>query len=152
MPAIQTDIRYAMAPYSVGSRTNMEEWNSISCLVETAGTIAVAYPVQEGAGYEQVVLFTTGKFRGLVEANMQGVGLLDKGTIIPVCEMGVIAVPIVTGGATKRGFVYWNNTAKGYTDTAAGNVLIPNAEFETTTAAGTIGAIRLRRIPAAPAV
>lgn len=149
MPPIQTAFPSRPAAYAKGRRVNMEEWNTLTGIA-AADTIGIGEPVQDGAIGEQVLPFTTGRFRGITEWSPETgeAGVFPMGANVPVDEYGVI------GGAayqtcTKRTAVYWNAANKGYTSTAGSNTLIPNAEFDATVSAGGIVPIRLRRIPPA---
>ena len=154
MPMIQTTWAAKPAPGQVGRRANMEEWNTLTRIAEVAG-IGFAEPVQRGTGADQVVPFTTGKFLGLTECDYT-IGTDSPGDPItfpvgwntPVNEFGVLWAKAV-GACTQGGFVYWNPTTKGYSNTTSGT-LIPNAEFDSSAINGGIVKIRLRRIPAAP--
>jgi hypothetical protein len=149
MPPIQTVFTDRPAAYAKGRRVNMEEWNGFTGLAGVAG-IGIGEPVQDGTIGEQVVPFTTGKFRGITEWSPETgeAGTFPLGANVPVDETAVIA-----GSAyqvcTKRTPVYWNATNKGYTSTAGTNTLIPNAEFDATIGAGGVVPIRVRRIPPA---
>ncbi len=156
MPIIQTEIKVKPAPGMVGRRANMEEWNTITRIASAAG-IGFGEPVQRGTSADLIAAFTTGKFLGITEADMTAVDgpvgspeVFPQGYNTPVCEYGVIWGNAI-GTCTAGGLVYWSAASKGYTDTAASNTLIPNAEFDSAAATGGIVKIRLRRIPAAPA-
>jgi len=149
MPPIQTAFPSRPAAYAKGRRVNMEEWNAFTGIAGVEG-IGIGEPVQDGATGEQVVPFTTGKFRGITEWSPETgeAGVFPLGANVPVDETAVV------GGAayqtcTKRTPVYWNAANKGYTSTAGSNTLIPNAEFDATVSAGGVVPIRLRRIPPA---
>lgn len=156
MPIIQPAILLKPAAGMVGRRANMEEWNTVTRLTTAAG-IGFGEPVQRGASADLIAPFTTGKFLGITEADVTVVegapgaaAVFPAGYNTPVCDMGVIWGKAV-GTCTAGGFVYWNVAGKGYTDTAASNTLVPNAEFDSAAAANGIVKIRLRRVPAAPA-
>lgn len=154
MPMIQTTWAAKPAPGQVGRRANMEEWNTLTRIAEVEG-IGFAEPVQRGTGADQVVPFTTGKFLGLTECDYT-IGTDAPGDPItfpvgwntPVNEFGVLWAN-ANGTCTQGGYVYWDAADKGYSDDDGGT-LIPNAEFDSSAAAGDIVKIRLRRIPAAP--
>lgn len=154
MPMIQTTWAAKPAPGQVGRRANMEEWNTLTRIAEVAN-IGFGEPVQRGTGADQIVPFTTGNFLGLTECDYTAVGgpvgspaVFPVGWNTPVNEFGVMWVN-ATGTCTAGGLVYWDATAKGYSNTDTGT-LIPNSEFDSSATAGGIVKIRLRRIPAAP--
>lgn len=148
---IQTTFSDRPAAYAKGRRVNMEEWNGFTGIAQSGG-IGIAEPVQDGAVGEQVMPFTTGRFRGLTEWSPETgeTATFPQYANVPVTESGVIAGAAYQN-CTKRTPVYWNATNRGYTSTAGSNTLIPNAEFDATVSAGGIVPIRLRRIPPAPA-
>lgn len=154
MPPLQLTYPETMAPYALGRRVNMEEWNTLTGLAQV-DTIGFAEPVQDGTTGEQVAPFTSGKFRGITEADY-GINVATPttaarfpiGANVPVCESGVIA-GLAVGTCTKRTPVYWVAASRGYTSTASTNTLIPNAEFDATVSSGGLVPIRLRRIPPA---
>lgn len=155
MPIIQNNTKVKPAPGMVGRRANMEEWNTVTRLTAAAG-IGFGEPVQRGATDGLIAAFTTGKFLGITEADIAAVdgspsaaAVFPAGYNTPVCDMGVIWGK-AAGACTAGGVVYWSATGKGYTDTAASNTLVPNAEFDSSAAANGIVKIRLRRVPAAP--
>lgn len=156
MPMIQPEIYAKPAAGIVGRRANMEEWNTVTRLTAAAG-IGFGEPVQRGASADLIAPFTTGKFLGITEADMTAVdgapgaaAVYPAGYNTPVCDMGVIWGK-AAGTCTAGGLVYWSASSKGYTDTAASNTLVPNAEFDSSAAANGIVKVRLRRVPAAPA-
>lgn len=145
-----------MPAAQVGRRKNMEEWNGITRTLEGATPLAFAQPVMRGAGVHGCVVYDgAGKFLGISEADPTKVHAtpdrFEQYDSVPIMDMGVIWG--MSGGAcTPGGLVYWIAASGKYTDTAAGNILIPNAEFEDgAAAADTHVSIRLRRVPAAPA-
>lgn len=154
MPPIQTTYPERMAPYALGRRVNMEEWNTLTGIAQV-NTIGFGEPVQDGTTGEQVAPFTSGKFRGITEAdftvnvaNQTDPARFPTGANVPVCENGVIAV-LAGGTCTKRTPVYYIAASRSYTSTAGSNTLIPNAEFDATVASGQLVPVRLRRIPPA---
>ena len=154
MPPLQTVFNQYQAPYSLGRRVNMEEWNTLTGLAQV-NTIGFGEPVQDGTAGEQVAPFTSGKFRGITEADLSvnvatgdTAARFPTGSNVPVCESGVIAV-LAGGTCTKRTPVYYIAASRSYTSTAGSNTLIPNAEFDATVASGQLVPVRLRRIPPA---
>jgi len=151
MGALQTTYTDGLAIGQVGRRANAEEWNTITRTFETAGVIGFAQPVQRGAGAHGCVAYSSGSFLGLTEADPTG----DSSTAdryrqyqnVAICETGVIYATALST-CTIGTLVYWNAASGKYTSTSSGNVLIPNAEFETgATADNQIVAIRIKRVP-----
>lgn len=138
---LQTTYTENMLPGAVGRRANMEEWNTITRTNSGATAIGFGQPVERGANAHTAVIWDgTGSFLGITEAD-PGIVPPIGGTVdtfpqyasMPINRMGVIWV--MSGGAcTAGGPVYWIAASGKYTNTSAGNVLIPNAEFEITVA------------------
>lgn len=152
--ALQTTYTENMAPGSLGRRANMEEWNTITRSLEGTDPLLFAVPVQEGTAEHTCAIFTTGNFIGVSEANV----VLGHDTpdqyqqydSVAICESGVIWVGVGVGGATKRTQAYFIAATGLWTSTAAGAVLVPGAEFDSTAAAGSLAKLRVRRqVPAA---
>lgn len=143
-----------MAPFAVGRRINMEEWNTITRTLEGDGDTKLGFgvPVTVGTGPHTCI--------ELPATNGQNVlGITEASQVLPhpgdyyvqydnvgICEVGVIGVLLgadVTRGAQAR----WDTVAKAWTGASqsATVVTIPGAQFEEDGAAGTVGAIRYRR-------
>lgn len=71
MPAVQTTYPTTRARGLVGSWMNMENWNSITRLVETAAGIGFGLAVSRGTGEKQAIL------GGTTAAGFLGVSLRD---------------------------------------------------------------------------
>jgi len=141
-----------IAPYAVGRRVNMEEWNGITRTKEGAATLGFGVPVMPGTAAHTVIELdaTTGRnVLGITEANLvlprtgDAYAQYDN---VGICESGVIGVLLganVTVGAQAR----WNTVAKNWTGAAqsATVVTIPGAQFEAAGTSGNVGAIRYRR-------
>lgn len=148
--ALQTTYSETMPAYAIGRRGNMEEWNTITRTLEQATALKFGVPVQRGAGEHGIVIFTTGDFLGISEANV----VLGNNTpdqyeqyqSVPVCERGVIGVGVGVGGAVAGAPAYYIAATGLWTVTSAGNVAVPGAEFDTTAAAGGVALVRVRRI------
>lgn len=139
-----------LAPFAVGRRVNMEEWNAIT---RTAGgAIAFGVPVMPGSTAHTCVILDATNGRNVL-------GITEASQVLPhtgdayaqydsvgICESGVIGVLLdddVVAGAQAR-----FNTATGkWTDAAqsATVVTVPGAQFEEAGTTGAVGAIRYRR-------
>lgn len=139
-----------LAPFAVGRRVNMEEWNAIT---RTAGgAIAFGVPVMPGSTAHTCVILDATNGRNVL-------GITEASQVLPhtgdayaqydsvgICESGVIGVLLdddVVAGAQAR-----FNTATGkWTDAAqsATVVTVPGAQFDVAGTAGAVGAIRYRR-------
>lgn len=142
----------SMAPFAVGRRINMEEWNTITRTKEGSSTLGFGVPVTVGTGPHTCI--------ELPATNGQNVlGITEASQVLPhtgdsyaqydnvaICEVGVIGVLLgadVTRGAVAR----WDTVNKAWTGAAqsATVVTIPGAQFEEAGASGAVGAIRYRR-------
>lgn len=142
----------SMAPFAVGRRINMEEWNTITRTKEGAATLGFGVPVTVGTGPHTCI--------ELPATNGQNVlGITEASQVLPhtgdayarydnvaICEVGVIGVLLgadVTRGAVAR----WDTVNKAWTGGAqsATVVTIPGAQFEEDGVSGAVGAIRYRR-------
>lgn len=142
----------SMAPFAVGRRVNMEEWNAITRTKEGEGDLAFGVPVIPGTGTHTCVPLdaTTGQnVLGITEANQV---LPHPGDVyqqydnVGICEFGVIGVEL--GADVTKGQPALFDTAAGNWTNAAQSatvVTIPGAEFEEDGASGSVGAIRYRR-------
>lgn len=139
-----------MAPFAVGRRANMEEWNTFTCIAE--GVIGFGVPVMAGAGRNGALALdaTTGRnVLGITEASLvlphAGDGFVQYDNV-PVCEAGVIGV--LLGADVTKGSPARFNTANGTWTGAAQSatvVTIPGAEFDEDGASGSVGVVRYRR-------
>lgn len=148
----QTSYAQNMEPGAVGRRANMEEWNTITCIAEdvTNNPIGFAQPVMRGSGDEKVVIYDgSGSFRGLTEADVTlGALVYPEGANTPVCESGVLWA-LAGDTCTAGESVGWDSATGKYEDGSSSTAVIPNAEFDSSAAAGQLVKIRLRRIPGA---
>lgn len=143
-----------LAPFAVGRRVNMEEWNTITRTFEAADdTVRLKFgvPVKEGVGKHSCVKIgaTAENFIGVTEAMPilprpgDGYARYDN---VPVCESGVIAVEVI-GNTVKRTPARWDITNQKWTNAAQSATVatIPGCEFEETATAPGIAPIRVRR-------
>ena len=156
--AVQTSYELAHAEGFVGQLADLQLTNVFSRSVETA-EIDFGLAVVRGTADDQCKLATAtgGKFLGLTVRTIAGTAdtagarkyqvgesanILDEGVIYAICEDGCVP------GDT----VYFRHTAAGAevlgalrTDADTSDAdLIPNAVWETTTAAGAIGRVKLK--------
>lgn len=152
---LQTSFSEFMPVGSVGRRANMEEWNTITRTLSSVAPVGFAVPVMRGTTPHSCIAYTgTGSFLGLTEANsVLGHVTPDRYEqydSVAICKMGVMWVK--AGGATTAGGPVYYTAATGlYSNTAAGNILIPNAEFENTGVNGDLVGVRILHVPAIPA-
>lgn len=140
-----------IAPFAVGRRVNMEEWNGITRTKEGAGTLAFGVPAVAGTGAHTAVPLTA--------AGQNVLGITEASFVLPhtgdayeqydnvgICESGVIGV-LLSGAVTKGQPARFNVTDQAWTAAAASatNLTIPGAQFEEDGAAGSVGAVRYRR-------
>jgi hypothetical protein len=143
----------SMNAYALGRRVNMEEWNTITRIFETAAQLGFGVPVRRGAGAKGCVAYVTGSadIIGITEASQvlpHAGDYYERYENVPVCESGVIGVlageTTVLGGpagydpTANSGAGGWMNA-----DTAA--PAIPGATFESVGGVGTVVALRYRR-------
>jgi hypothetical protein len=141
-----------IAPFAVGRRANMEEWNTITRTKEGEAVLPFGVPVMPGSGPHSCVILDATNGRnvlGITEANVvlprPGDGYQQYDSVA-ICEMGVIGVTLganVTKGAQAR-----FNTANGTWTAGAQSatiVTIPGAQFDEDGSNGEVGIIRYRR-------
>lgn len=152
-----------LAPFAVGRRVNAEEWNTITRSFEAADDTArllFGAPAVAGTGKHSCIEATDDgaeNFLGIVEAMPtlprpgDGYARYDN---VPLCDMGVIAVP-TEGNTTKGAVARWNTATRKWTAAAqsATVVTVPGVQFEETATAPGIAPVRVRRpVPAATVV
>jgi len=140
-----------LAPFAVGRRVNMEEWNTITRTKEGAGTLGFGVPAIAGAGKHSCLPLTAAaqNVLGITEAvsTLPHTGdAYEQYDNVAICESGVIGVPLganVTKGSAAR----FDVNAGAWTGAnASGTVLtIPGAQFEEDGTSGEVGAVRYRR-------
>lgn len=145
------EFRDTLAPYALGRRVNMEEWNAITRSQEGTTNIKFGAPVIQGTTRHTCLPLTA--------AAQNVLGITEASYVLPhtgdeynqydnvaICEVGVIGVLLganVTAGAQAR----YNVTAGNWTGAAASATVltIPGAQFENAGNSGTVGAVRYRR-------
>lgn len=140
-----------IAPFAVGRRVNMEEWNAITRTKEGTGTLAFGIPAVAGTGAHSCLPVTA--------AAQNVLGITEASLVLPhtgdayaqydnvgICESGVIGV-LLGANVTKGQAARFDVTAGAWTNaTASATVLtIPGAQFEEDGASGSVGAVRYRR-------
>ena len=148
------NFKQSMAPFAVGRRVNMEEWNTITRTFEAAddeSRLGFGVPVKEGVGKHTCVALTAAaeNFLGITEAVSvvpRAEDAFARYDNVPVCEFGVIAVA-VDGDVTKGDVARWDTASSKWTAGAesATVVTIPGATFEETATAPGVIPVRLRR-------
>lgn len=140
-----------IAPFAVGRRVNMEEWNAITRTKEGTGTLAFGIPAVAGTGAHSCLPVTA--------AAQNVLGITETSLVLPhtgdayaqydnvgICESGVIGV-LLGANVTKGQAARFDVTAGAWTNAnASATVLtIPGAQFEEDGASGSVGAVRYRR-------
>lgn len=146
------DFKQNLAPFAVGRRVNMEEWNTFTRTKEGAGTVGFGVPVMPGTGTHTAVELdaTTGRnVLGITEAVLvlpHTGDAFEQYDNMPICEVGVIGV-LLGGNVTVGAQARWNTANKTWTAAAqsATVVTIPGAQFEEAGASGSVGVVRYRR-------
>lgn len=142
----------ALAPYAVGRRANMEEWNTITRTKQGAGVLGFGVPAQAGTDPHSctALVATTGQnVLGITEsvATLPHIGdSYEQYDNVAICESGVIGV--LLGANVTKGAVARFNTANGTWTGAAQSatvVTIPGAQFDEAGVSGQVGIIRYRR-------
>ena len=144
----------SMAPFAVGRRINMEEWNTITRTLEGDGDTKLGFgvPVTDGTDKHTCIELPATSGQNVI-------GITEASQVLPhpgdyyvqydnvaICEVGVIGVQLgadVTRGAPAR----WDTVARKWTGAAQAStvVTIPGAQFEKDGVSGAVGAIRYRR-------
>ncbi len=139
-----------MPAYTRGNRVNMEEWNAVSRVLESAVQLAFGVPVARGTKEKGCIApVGAGECIGISQAC---VTLPHEGDYykqydtVSVIESGVVAV--VAGSACTAGAPAFYNAAAnggagGWGNT--GGVLIPGAQFTADAVALDTVAVRYRR-------
>lgn len=141
-----------IAAFAVGRRTNMEEWNTITRVLEGTATLGFGVPAMPGTGEQTCKALDATNGRNVL-------GITEASQVLPhtgdayqqydnvaICESGVIGV--LLGADVSKGDVARFNTASGtWTNGAQSTIVvtIPGAQFEFDGKSGTVGAVRYRR-------
>lgn len=142
----QAEFRESARRGLVGTRVNMEEWNTITRTNTGAAAIGFGIPVQR-SGEHGVVELSAGEFLGITEKDITRIGgdNYSQYANVPVMNSGVIWV-MAGGACTVGGKVYFNTTTKTYSNTNT-DVEIVGAEFEHNATSGNEVGVRLVRVP-----
>jgi hypothetical protein len=135
-----------IAPYALGRRVNMEEWNTITRTLEGATPVGFGAPVQRGTGDHGCAPYTNGDILGITEANQVLPHTNDEYQQydnVAICESGVIGAE-VSGAVSAGDEAAWNGTAKKWVVSSTDYAAIPGAYFETS-GTDTVVALRYRR-------
>ncbi|MCV2448467.1 hypothetical protein [Paracoccus sp. DMF] len=140
-----------LAPYAVGRRANMEQWNTISRTLEGATPVGFGVPVIAGTAPHTCAPLTA--------AGQNVLGITETSHILPrpgdqfaqydtvgVCESGVIGV-LLGANVTKGAQARFNVTNQTWTGAAASATVltIPGAQFDEAGTNGSVGIVRYRR-------
>lgn len=143
--------RDTIAPFQVGRRVNMEEWNGITRTKEGSGTLAFGVPAIAGtAAHTCAALTAAGQnVLGITEASLclpHTGDAYQQYDNVGICESGVIGVEL-GGDVTKGQAARFNVSTGKWTSASASstNLTIPGAQFEESGSNGSVGAVRYRR-------
>lgn len=140
-----------LAPFAVGRRVNMEEWNAITRTKEGAGTLGFGVPAIAGTGKHSCLPLTAAaqNVLGITEAvsTLPHTGdAYAQYDNVAICESGVIGV--LLGANVSKGAAARYDVSNGYWTGASASstvLTIPGAQFEEDGASGEVGAVRYRR-------
>lgn len=145
MPTVQSSYVATMPAYTLGqvSRTGLQDTITREC--EPAGGIGFGLAVVQGTADHQAKLGAAGVFIGITVKDIT----LDSSRSdkyaqydsMAVLTKGVIAV--TAGEDVVAGDVVYRTSTGTLNKTSSGNTLIANARWETTTASGAVGLLRL---------
>lgn len=150
--AVQTTYGRTIAPAYEGMIADSRDHTIVSHNVETAAGIGFGKVVCQGAADRGAVVAAATKFLGLSEAAHHTVGgTLSGGTVdkwaqyetIPVMTEGAMWV-LASEAVAPGDPVYYTAATGVLSKTAAGNVLIPNARWNTSTAGAGLAIVELR--------
>jgi len=144
MPAIQTSYGANIPRTKAGFIPDMTQADLISRTVETVAGIPFGAPVAQGADQDGCILFAGTGWLGVAVRDRSVVTgeLFSRYESARILKKGPISVlASVTVAAGDPVYV----TAAGvYTNVATGNTQIPNARWDTNTAAGVLGDIFIK--------
>lgn len=141
----------SMARFMRGRRVNMEEWNTVTRVLEGSTPVGFGVPVQRGTDAKQCQPYTNGDVIGITEADFVLPHPGDEYRqydSVGVCEVGVIGV--LAGGTVTHGTAAAydpaaNSGEGGWVAADTGASAIPGAVFETSGSVGEVVALRYRR-------
>lgn len=144
MPAIQTTYSATHARWIEGMNLNMEPSVVVTRLAEDVEGIGFGKVCVQGTADNQVVdSEATAKFAGVaVLDTTRPSGKYDQYDNVAVMKKGVIVVQASVAVAVGDA-VYYVPTTGVLTNVSTGNTLIPNAQWDTSTAGAGLAALRL---------
>ncbi|MDX0676813.1 DUF2190 family protein [Sinorhizobium medicae] len=144
MPAIQTTYSATHARWVEGMNLNMEPSVVVTRLAEDVEGIGFGKVCVQGTADNQVVdSEATAKFTGIaVLDTTRPSGKYDQYDNVAVMKKGVIVVQASVAVAVGDA-VYYVPTTGVLTNVSTGNTLIPNAQWDTSTAGAGLAALRL---------
>ncbi|MQX94864.1 DUF2190 family protein [Sinorhizobium medicae] len=144
MPAIQTTYSATHARWVEGMNLNMEPSVVVTRLAEDVEGIGFGKVCVQGTADNQVVdSEATAKFAGIaVLDTTRPSGKYDQYDNVAVMKKGVIVVQASVAVAVGDA-VYYVPTTGVLTNVSTGNTLIPNAQWDTSTAGAGLAALRL---------
>jgi hypothetical protein len=146
--AIQTTYAARHLPAYEGMIANSEDHTIVSKQVETAAGIGFGKVACQGSADDGIVIAAATKFLGLTEAahNAGVVGgtvdLYAQYETIPVMTKGVMWV-MASEAVAPGDPVYYTAAGGALSKTASGNVLIPNARWDSSTSGAGLAKARL---------
>ncbi|MDX0605226.1 DUF2190 family protein [Sinorhizobium medicae] len=144
MPAIQTTYSATHARWIEGMNLNMEPSVVVTRLAEDVEGIGFGKVCVQGTADNQVVdSEATAKFAGIaVLDTTRPSGKYDQYDNVSVMKKGVIVVQASVAVAVGDA-VYYVPATGVLTNVSTGNTLIPNAQWDTSTAGAGLAALRL---------
>ncbi|RVL60372.1 MULTISPECIES: DUF2190 family protein [Sinorhizobium] len=144
MPAIQTTYSATHARWIEGMNLNMEPSVVVTRLAEDVEGIGFGKVCVQGTADNQVVdSEATAKFAGVaVLDTTRPSGKYDQYDNVAVMKKGVIVVQASVAVAVGDP-VYYVPATGVFTNVSTGNTLIPNAQWDTSTAGAGLAALRL---------
>lgn len=144
MPAIQTTYSATHARWVEGMNLNMEPSVVVTRLAEDVEGIGFGKVCVQGTADNQVVdSEATAKFAGIaVLDTTRPSGKYDQYDNVAVMKKGVIVVQASVAVAVGDA-VYYIPATGVLTNVSTGNTLIPNAQWDTSTAGAGLAALRL---------
>ncbi|MDX0408381.1 DUF2190 family protein [Sinorhizobium medicae] len=144
MPAIQTTYSATHARWIEGMNLNMEPSVVVTRLAEDVEGVGFGKVCVQGTADNQVVdSEATAKFAGIaVLDTTRPSGKYDQYDNVSVMKKGVIVVQASVAVAVGDA-VYYVPATGVLTNVSTGNTLIPNAQWDTSTAGAGLAALRL---------
>lgn len=141
-----------LVSYAVGRRANMEEWNTITRVLEGATSVGFGKPVIAGTADDQCLPLTAAaqNVLGITEANLvlpRPGDEYDQYDNVAICEVGVIGVQLGADPVAKGAAARFDVTNQVWTDAAASATVltIPGAQFDAAGLANSVTIVRYRR-------